>query len=124
MLTIVKDKRLWYNISKIKYLNGRGKGNMDSEMTKNTIADTQDSNSLNSTSIEETCVADADILAHFDNIPMLFSYAFVVKKMNLQDARKYLKQRLEKDYNDLSERTRKEIEDRYENIVNVLNIKD
>ena len=43
--------------------------------------------SRNAESIEEICVADADILAHFDNIPMLFNSAFVRNKVNLNDVK-------------------------------------
>ena len=38
--------------------------------------------SKNATTIEELCVGDADILAHFDNIPMLFNLAY--NKNNIQ----------------------------------------
>ncbi|GHU07328.1 hypothetical protein FACS189431_1700 [Alphaproteobacteria bacterium] len=76
--------------------------------------------SKNSTSIEETCVADADILAHFDNLPMLFECVFLLKKMNLVDGRESIKKSLEKDFNDLSEETNADFSDRYEMIIDVL----
>jgi len=76
--------------------------------------------SHNSTSIEETCVADADILAHFDNLPMLFQVAFVLKKLNLDEARKSVKAGLKKDYNDLSPETKRVTRTRYENILKVI----
>ena len=38
--------------------------------------------SNNAQSIEELCVADADILAHFDNIPMLLNIAYNEKHLN------------------------------------------
>ena len=44
--------------------------------------------SNNAQSIEELCVADADILAHFDNIPMLFDLMFNAKKMSLEEVHK------------------------------------
>lgn len=37
--------------------------------------------SKNATNIDELCVADGDILAHFDNIPMLFDIMFNVRGM-------------------------------------------
>ena len=52
--------------------------------------------SKNAESIEETCVADADILAHFDNIPMLFRIAFVRNNIELNDIRKWLEEAFEK----------------------------
>ena len=75
--------------------------------------------SLNSESIEETCVADADILAHFDNIPMLFNSAFVRNKVNLNEVREWMKKAFEKDYNDLSERTKEVFKERYKLIYQI-----
>ena len=63
--------------------------------------------SLNAESVEEICVADADTLAHFDNIPMLFNSAFVRNKINLNEVREWMKNTFEKDYNDLSEKQKK-----------------
>lgn len=71
--------------------------------------------SKNATNIEELCVADADILAHFDNLPNAFRLA--VKK-GLSN--KELKEWLEKDYNDLSNKTKETFQQRYNNIINVL----
>lgn len=76
--------------------------------------------SKNATNIEEQCVADADILAHFDNIPMLFNSAFNRKNVKLQDIKKWLKDCFEKDYNDLSEMTKENFKERYEMICNIL----
>lgn len=63
--------------------------------------------SKNAQTIEETCVADADVLAHFSNIPMLFNAAYKRNQVeNLSNLREWLKAYFEKDYQDLSERTR------------------
>lgn len=43
--------------------------------------------SKNATNIEELCVADADILAHFDNMPMLFNSAFNRNNIRLNEVR-------------------------------------
>jgi len=76
-------------------------------------------NSHNSTSVEETCVADADILAHFDNIPMIFSSAFVRNQLKLEDKKQFIEY-FEKDFYDLSETSQKEFRARYEVIMSVL----
>lgn len=72
--------------------------------------------------IEEQCIADADVLAHFDCIPSLFHLAFGKNEMGLsiEDGTEFIKKKLERDYNKLSEKTREEIKDRYENIIKVL----
>ena len=76
--------------------------------------------SKNATSIEELCVADADIIAHFDNIPMLFNSAFNRNNVSLNDVRKWMKEGFEKDYNDLSEKTKKEFGEKYKLICKIV----
>ena len=76
--------------------------------------------SFNAESIEEICVADADILAHFDNIPMLFNSAFVRNKINLSEVREWMKNTFEKDYNDLSEKTKEVFKERYKLICEII----
>ena len=76
--------------------------------------------SANATSVEDLCVGDADILAHFDNIPMLFNSAFVRNKVNLNEIREWMKNTFEKDYNDLSDKTKEAFKDRYKEIYNII----
>ncbi len=73
--------------------------------------------SKNATSNEELCVCDSDIIAHFDNIPMLINSA---KRNNVPEDKiiDYLKEVFEKDYNDLSDRTKESFKERYEKIYN------
>lgn len=73
--------------------------------------------SKNATSNEELCVCDADIIAHFDNISMLINSA---KRNNVPEDKiiDYLKEVFEKDYNDLSDRTKESFKERYEKIYN------
>ena len=73
--------------------------------------------SKNGTTIEELCVADADILAHFDNIPMLFNSGFNRSNKTLDNIREWLKECFEKDYNDLSDKTKEIFKDRYNIII-------
>ena len=77
-------------------------------------------NSKNATSIEELCVCDADILAHFDNIPMLFNSAFNRNHVNLNEVRDWMKRAFEKDYNDLSDKTKDVFTNRYKQICDVI----
>ena len=69
--------------------------------------------SKNGTTLEELCVADADILAHFDNIPMLFNLAYNRYNINLNEVREWMRDAFEKDYNDLSEKTKESFKERY-----------
>jgi uncharacterized protein len=76
--------------------------------------------SKNATNIEELCVADADILAHFDNIPMLFNSAFNRNNIKLSEVRNWMKECFEKDYNDLSEKTKEMFKQRYNEICKIV----
>lgn len=69
--------------------------------------------------IEELCVADADIIAHFDNLPMIFFKSFTWGKMTLKDREKLIAG-FNNDYDDLSDKTKKEFKQRFENIMQVL----
>lgn len=76
--------------------------------------------SKNATNNEELCVADADIIAHFDNLPMIFNYAFNRYNITCNDIHGWMKKYLAEDFNDLSDREKISFKDRYENIMNVL----
>lgn len=76
--------------------------------------------SKNATTIEELCVANADILAHFDNIPMLFNSAFNRNNIQLCEVRTWMKECFEKDYNDLSDKTKELFKDKYKLICEII----
>ena len=76
--------------------------------------------SKNATNIEELCVCDADILAHFDNIPMLFNLIFNINNIKLNEVRKFIKDSFEKDYNDLSDKTKEIFKDKYIEICRII----
>lgn len=77
--------------------------------------------SKNAENLEELCVADADILAHFDNIPMLFDAAYNLRKMvGLENVREFIRETFEKDFEDLSKRTKAEFESRYNTIYKIV----
>lgn len=73
--------------------------------------------SKNATNIEELCVADADIIAHFYNIPNAFVIG--VKKHDFNKPEQFMAW-LAGDYDDLSEQTKLDFKDRYNNIMRVL----
>ena len=69
---------------------------------------------------EEEIIADADAMSHFDYIPGLFFVAYKRRNLDIKDATNWVKNKLEKDYNKLSERAKNEIKEKYENIKKVL----
>ncbi len=65
-------------------------------------------------------MADADILAHYDNIVLCFYVAFKFNKISdVNDKAEWIKY-FEKDFYDLSDRTKQTFKKRFENIMNVL----
>ena len=90
------------------------------EQVKNCVLNHRGSKDRPRNTIEEQCVADADVIAHFDCIPSLFSLAYKEMNLSISDGKEYVKKKLERDYNKLSERTRKILEDRYKNIIDGL----
>ena len=69
---------------------------------------------------EEEIIADADAMSHFDNITLLYITAVKRKGNNIKEVTLWIKKKLEKDYNKLSERTKLELKDKYKNIMKVL----
>ncbi|MBR0428379.1 MAG: hypothetical protein IJK18_09335 [Clostridia bacterium] len=51
---------------------------------------------------------------------MLFSLVFNEKNISLDDARKRMKEYFEKDYNDLSDKTKKDFEEKYKLICKIV----
>jgi len=69
---------------------------------------------------EEICVADADILAHFANIPMIFQCVYGRDKKSLNVGREDIVAYLKKDYSELSKHTQKVFKTQYETIMLML----
>lgn len=90
------------------------------ERVKQCVLNHRGSNDLPRNTIEEEIIADADVMAHFDSIPSLFSLAFKELNLDLHEGTEYVKKKLERDYNKLSNRTKDILEERYNNIINVL----
>lgn len=90
------------------------------ERVKECVLRHRGSKDLPRNTIEEQCVADADVIAHFDCIPSLFQFVYNDLNLSVKNGEEYVKKKLERDYNKLSDRTKKLLKDRYNNILNVL----
>lgn len=58
------------------------------------------------TTKEEICVADADAISHYDTLPSLFYLAFVQRKLSIEDGTEFIKNKLERSYNKMSEESK------------------
>lgn len=63
--------------------------------------------------IEEVCVADADAISHFDNVPGLFYLAYVRKHMELEAGAQFVKEKLNRSYRKLSPESRAFYQEKY-----------
>ena len=69
---------------------------------------------------EEQIIADADVMAHFDSIPSLFSLVYNKLGMSMEEGKEYVKNKLQKDYKKLSLLGQTEQQDRFNTIMSVL----
>ncbi len=93
------------------------------EKVKNCVLNHRGSKDRPRNTIEEQCVADADVMAHFDCIPSLFELAYKEKNLSISEGKEFVKKKLERDFYKLSETSKELLKERYENIVKVLFVK-
>ncbi len=90
------------------------------ELVKKCVVNHSGRNAHLRDTLEEFCVSDADALAHFDRIPSLFSLAYGILGMQLEEGRAYVKRRLQGDFSDLSERSKQIYRSKFETIMETL----
>jgi len=73
-------------------------------------------------SIEAICVADADAIAHIENVPSLLYLAYHHKNMSIEEGMLWVSDKIERSYNKLSNHGREIIEHKYNNSKRLLNI--
>ena len=74
---------------------------------------------LGRTSIEELCVADADAISHFDSVPSLLYLAYVERKMDIEQGAQFVRKKLERSYNKLSDESKEIYKVKYEQVMAV-----
>jgi uncharacterized protein len=71
-------------------------------------------------SLEEICVADADAISHFDSVPSLLYLAYVERKLNIEEGIIFVKEKLERSYNKLSDRSKEIYKEKYQQVMDIL----
>ncbi len=71
-------------------------------------------------SMEEVCVADADAISHFDNVPGLLYLVYVEKGMGMEEGREFVKKKLMRSFQKLSEESKVYYQGKYNNVMEVL----
>ena len=91
------------------------------ELIKKCILNHRGSRPASKTTIEEICVADADAITHFDNIPSLFSLAYKEMKLPINEGAEFVKNKLQRSYNKLSPDSKKFYEPKYRSAMSIFN---
>ena len=71
-------------------------------------------------SIEELCVADADAISHFDNVPSLLYLAYVRNGMGMEEGREFVRNKLTRSFRKLSAGSAEHYKEKYEKVMEVL----
>ena len=69
---------------------------------------------------EEQIIADADAISHFDSIPSLLYLAYKEKKMSIEEGINFVKNKLERSYNKLSDDSKIFYEEKYKDVIKIL----
>lgn len=69
---------------------------------------------------EEICVADADAISHYDTLPSLFYLAFVQRKLDIDEGITFVKSKLDRSYNKMSNESKEYYKNRRELILSIL----
>ena len=92
------------------------------ELVKKCILNHRGSKPNEKISIEEMCVADADAISHFDSVSSLFYLAYVKRKLNIAEGTEFVRNKLERSFNKLSEDSKRLYSDKYSEVMRVIGI--
>ena len=70
--------------------------------------------------VEAKCVAAADAMAHFDDLPSIFSLAFSKHKMSIDDGSTWIKEKIERDWKKMIPEAKELMRDKYKAIKSIL----
>lgn len=75
---------------------------------------------LEKRSLEETCVADADAISHFDSVPSLLHLAYVGKGMGIEEGREFVVNKLKRSFQKLSPESAGYYKNKFDKVMEVL----
>ncbi len=101
-------------------LRGYGYDDNKISLVQDCIKNHRGSVRVEKNSVEELCVADADAISHFDDVPGLLYLAFVEKGMALEEGREFVKNKLIRSYGKLSEDSKRYYGAKFDRVMEVL----
>ena len=90
------------------------------ELVKKCILNHRGSTNNRRLSKEEQIIADADAISHFDSIPSLLYLAYKEKKMSIEDGINFVKSKLERSFNKLSDDSKIFYKEKFKNVMEIL----
>lgn len=90
------------------------------ELVQRCILNHRGSILLKKSTKEEICVADADAISHFDNLPSLFQLAYAVRQFSIAEGIDFVKKKLIRSYNKLSEESKEVYREKYDVVMKIL----
>ncbi len=97
-----------------------GFGYDKTELVKCCILNHRGSKPSEKRSVEEVCVADADAISHFDSVPSLFYLAYVKRKLDIAEGVEFVRGKLERSFNKLSEQSKSLYSEKYSEVMKVI----
>lgn len=76
----------------------------------------------NRLSREALCVADADAISHFDNIPSLLYLAYVNRGLDMESGTDFVKGKLKRSYDKLSTESKEFYKHKYKKVMDILDM--
>lgn len=89
------------------------------EQVKNCIINHRGSIINDKLSVEEKVVADADAISHFDSVPSLLYLAYVNKNMDIENGADFVKNKLQRSFNKLSEESKEFYTQKYNEVMKI-----
>lgn len=90
------------------------------DIVKDCIISHRGSVKVEKTCKEAICVADADAMAHIDNIPSLLNLAYCNHKMGIDEGAKWVSKKIDRSYAKLSSEAKELIKEKYDSVKMIL----
>ncbi len=112
--SLYKDHHIHSPIEAEKLLTRFGYPQEKIETVKECIAAHRGSVPTERRSAEAECLANADAMAHVEQVPSLLELAFVQHGMGIDEGTKWVKEKLERSWNKLSPQVQEMMKEKYE----------
>lgn len=117
----IKEHHKYGTIEAEKILKSENYATDKIELVKKCIYSHRSSiNDIKRCTKEEICISSADAMAHIDQIPSLFFLTFVQKKMSIEESRRWILEKIQRDMNKICNYGKKVIESKYKAALTIL----